>query len=79
VRGRGRAAQGAIYELLGIVNPEAMACETAVVATATGGIVEVVEDGVTGLLVPLEQAPGAIEPRDPELFAHAIAERSTRC
>src|SRR5207244_9653301 len=39
-----------IYEPLGIVNLEAMACETAVVATATGGIPEVVEDGVTGLL-----------------------------
>ena len=41
-----------IYEPLGIVNLEAMACEAAVVATATGGIVEVVDDGVTGLLVP---------------------------
>ncbi len=37
-----------IYEPLGIVNLEAMACATAVVATATGGIPEVVEDGVTG-------------------------------
>jgi starch synthase len=64
-----------IYEPLGIVNLEAMACETAVVATATGGIVEVVQDGVTGLLVPFEQAPGALEPRDPAAFAHAIAER----
>ena len=45
-----------IYEPLGIVNLEAMACETAVVATATGGIVEVVDDGVTGLLVPFEPA-----------------------
>jgi starch synthase len=64
-----------IYEPLGIVNLEAMACEAAVVATATGGIVEVVDDGVTGLLVPFEQAPGAIEPRDPAAFSHAIAER----
>ncbi|HKH18097.1 MAG TPA: glycosyltransferase, partial [Solirubrobacteraceae bacterium] len=64
-----------IYEPLGIVNLEAMACEAAVVATATGGIVEVVQDGVTGLLVPFEAAPGAIEPRDPEAFSHAIAER----
>ena len=64
-----------IYEPLGIVNLEAMACEAAVVATATGGIVEVLQDGVTGLLVPFEPAPGAIEPRDPEAFSHAIAER----
>jgi len=64
-----------IYEPLGIVNLEAMACEAAVVATATGGIVEVVQDGVTGLLVPFESAPGAIEPRDPEAFAAGIAER----
>ena len=45
-----------IYEPLGIVNLEAMACETAVVATATGGIPEVVVDGETGRLVPIEQA-----------------------
>jgi len=64
-----------IYEPLGIVNLEAMACEAAVVATATGGIVEVVQDGVTGLLVPFEAAPGSIEPRDPAGFAAAIAER----
>jgi starch synthase len=64
-----------IYEPLGIVNLEAMACEAAVVATATGGIVEVVQDGVTGLLVPFEPAPDAIEPRDPAAFSGAIAER----
>ena len=64
-----------IYEPLGIVNLEAMACETAVVASATGGIVEVVVDGETGLLVPLEQEPGAIEPSDPAAFAHTFAER----
>ena len=45
-----------IYEPLGIVNLEAMACETAVVATATGGIPEVVVHGETGWLVPIEQA-----------------------
>jgi alpha-maltose-1-phosphate synthase len=64
-----------IYEPLGIVNLEAMACEAAVVASATGGIVEVVADGETGFLVPLEQAPGEIDPVDPEGFASAFAEK----
>jgi alpha-maltose-1-phosphate synthase len=65
-----------IYEPLGIVNLEAMACETAVVATRTGGIPEVVEDGVTGLLVPFEpRDDGSREPVDPTRFAHDIAER----
>jgi alpha-maltose-1-phosphate synthase len=64
-----------IYEPLGIVNLEAMACEAAVVATATGGIVEVVVDGETGLLVPFEPVAGSIEPRDPAGFAAGIAER----
>jgi alpha-maltose-1-phosphate synthase len=65
-----------IYEPLGIVNLEAMACETAVVATRTGGIPEVVEDGVTGLLVPFEVGdPLTREPADPAAFASAIAER----
>jgi starch synthase len=64
-----------IYEPLGIVNLEAMACEAAVVATATGGIVEVVVDGETGLLVPFEQVEGDIVPRDPEGFVAGIAER----
>ena len=65
-----------IYEPLGIVNLEAMACETAVVATATGGIPEVVDDGVTGLLVPFEPGPGSSrEPLEPQLFAREIADR----
>ena len=68
-----------IYEPLGIVNLEAMACATAVVATATGGIPEVVEDGVTGLLVPFDPVGDPSRaPRDPEAFARAIAERVNR-
>ncbi|MGA2925379.1 MAG: glycogen synthase [Solirubrobacteraceae bacterium] len=67
-----------IYEPLGIVNLEAMACEAAVVASATGGIVEVVDEGETGLLVALEQAPGSIDPVDPDAFASAFAARVNR-
>ena len=63
-----------IYEPLGIVNLEAMACETAVVATATGGIPEVVVDGSTGWLVPIEQATdGTGTPLDPEQYVADLA------
>jgi alpha-maltose-1-phosphate synthase len=68
-----------IYEPMGIVNLEAMACETAVVATATGGIPEVVADGETGLLVPIEQVPdGSGTPVDPDRFVADLAAAMTR-
>lgn len=63
-----------IYEPLGIVNLEAMACETAVVATATGGIPEVVVDGSTGVLVPIAQATdGTGTPLDPDQYVADFA------
>ncbi|TCB95921.1 glycogen synthase [Micromonospora zingiberis] len=64
-----------VYEPMGIVNLEAMACETAVVATATGGIPEVVADGETGLLVPIEQAGLDGTPADPARFEADLAAR----
>ena len=63
-----------VYEPLGIVNLEAMACGAAVVGTATGGIPEVVADGVTGRLVPIEQVQdGTGTPVDPERYVSDLA------
>lgn len=63
-----------VYEPLGIVNLEAMACGAAVVGTATGGIPEVVVDGVTGRLVPIDQVQdGTGTPTDPERFVADLA------
>ena len=63
-----------IYEPLGIVNLEAMAVGLPVVGTATGGIPEVVDDGVTGVLVPIAQAQdGTGTPLDPDGFVADLA------
>jgi len=68
-----------IYEPFGIINIEAMACETAVVASAVGGIKEVVVEGETGLLIDVAQQNEApFEPIDPDKFSRDLAEGINR-
>jgi alpha-maltose-1-phosphate synthase len=62
-----------VYEPFGIINLEAMACETAVVASAIGGIPEVVVPGETGLLIDLQLKLGTFDPVDPAGFSRDLA------
>ena len=63
-----------VYEPFGIINLEAMACETPVVAAAVGGIPEIVMPGETGVLISFEAERGSPEPKDADQYSRALAE-----
>ena len=65
-----------LYEPFGIINLEALSCETPVVGSAVGGIPEILTEGATGFLIPLEGISRTdLNPKDPKAFQQAFAEK----